>query len=137
MSAGNRVYFSVSSEEIELEKLLNEVEIKPTRTWEKGTQIPKRNIDRYYKNSGFIFEFDFRKTGEVEDKLLNILNRLENMNLNSIINSENINRVLQIVYYGYKDEMWGINLNPIMIKKLSQINSFLDIDLYASGPDME
>ncbi|GIP53254.1 DUF4279 domain-containing protein [Paenibacillus vini] len=137
MSAGSRVYFSVSSEDIELEKLVDEIDIMPIRTWQKGTKIPNLKIDRFYEDSGFILEYDSRRTGEVEDKLLNILDKLECLNLISIVKSDNINRVLQVVYYGYKDEMWGINLNPIIIKKLSMLNTYLDIDLYASGPNLE
>ncbi|WP_219644622.1 DUF4279 domain-containing protein [Cohnella sp. CFH 77786] len=137
MSAGNRVYFTVSSEEIELEKLLKEIDFIPTQTWKKGTQIPNRNITKLYEDSGFIFEFDLKRTGEVEDKLSNLLGKLESSNITSIVNSEKINRVIQVAYYGYKDEMWGINLNPIIIKKLSNLNTILDIDLYASGPDLE
>lgn len=44
---------------------------------------------------------------------------------------------IQVAYFGYKDEMWGINLNPVIIKKIGEFNFSLDIDLYAIGQDLE
>jgi hypothetical protein len=43
---------------------------------------------------------------------------------------------IQVTYYGYKDQMWGINLKPQTIQKLSELGVPLDIDLYASGNDL-
>lgn len=44
--------------------------------------------------------------------------------------------MIEVVYYGYKDQMWGINLEKDTINKLSSLNLSIDIALYASGPDL-
>ncbi|SFF09014.1 hypothetical protein SAMN04487969_113149 [Paenibacillus algorifonticola] len=52
MSAGNRVYLSVSSNVTNLEKLLEGVHLVPIKTWQKGTPISKINANRFYEDSG-------------------------------------------------------------------------------------
>ncbi|ANY67842.1 hypothetical protein BBD42_16205 [Paenibacillus sp. BIHB 4019] len=137
MSAGNRVYLSVSANVANLEKLLKGINLVPSKTWQKGTQISYRNTNRFHEDSGFTFQLEDKKTGEVEEKLANLINKLETSNLIQIIESEEIHKVVRVVYYGYKEQMWGINLKPKIIEKLSKLNASLDIDLYASGPDLE
>jgi hypothetical protein len=137
ISAGNRVYFTATSELVDLESLLNGIKVVPTKTWQKGTRISSRNNERFYEDSGVIFEPQKKKTGDLEVKLVDLLDKLEAADMNEIINTDEIVKVIQIVYYGYKEQMWGINLDPKIIERLSKINAYLDIDLYASGPDLE
>jgi len=138
MNAGNRVYLVVSSEKINLEILLKDTGIAPTHVWRKGTQFPNRNISRFYENSGFILELQStNRAGEVEEKLSNLLDKLETFNLHSIIKTKEINKIIQVTYYGYKDQMNGINLSPKNIARVSELDAYLDIDLYASGPNLE
>lgn len=137
MSAGNHVYLSVSSNVNNLEKLLEGINLVPSKTWQKGTQISKRNTNRFHEASGFTFQLEDKKTGEVEEKLASLINKLETSNLIQIIKSDEIHKEIRVVYYGYKEQMSGINLKPIIIEKLSMLNASLDIDLYAGGPDLE
>ncbi|WP_341283057.1 DUF4279 domain-containing protein [Paenibacillus sp. FSL H8-0537] len=137
MSAGSRVYLTVSSNITSLKKLLEGINLIPLKTWQKGTQISKRIQNRCYEDSGFTIEYEDKKTGEVEDKIANLVSSLETSDLSHIVESEEIHKVVQVVYYGYKEQMWGIHLNPFILEKVAKLKASIDIDLYASGPDLE
>jgi hypothetical protein len=137
MSAGNRVYLTVSSEEMNLDELSKGIQLIPKETWRKGEKIPNRNITRYYEDSGMIFELENKKTGEVEDKLINLLKWLEPLNSEIIVSSKEIYKLIQIVYYGYVDQMHGIQFKSDVINNIAKLNAHLDIDLYASGNELE
>jgi hypothetical protein len=102
-SPGNRVYFFAKSQEHSLEELLALADMKPTRTWRKG----ERN-GRLPRHNGFEICCYELYTGEVEDKLRTLLDAL-------LPYQAGVSRLLQvagvginIAYYGYKAEMWGI-----------------------------
>ena len=132
-SAGNRVELFVASEEFSLEELLKRIDIVPTNQWMKGEKV---GCNGQFKHSGFIYAPINKKTGEVEDKLTILVNELlprKKMILNLL---EIADVEIQVTYYGYKDQMWGINLEKDLIKKISELNLSLDIDLYAGGNDL-
>jgi Domain of unknown function (DUF4279) len=68
MSAGNRVYFSATSAERQVDELVAMAGVEPTRTWEKGKHIPR--------HSGFEVRPSLKETGNVEDKLRTIISLL-------------------------------------------------------------
>lgn len=131
-SPGNDVYFAVTSQERSLEELLALTDIEPTRTWRKG----ERN-GRLPRHNGFEIRCYEKNTGEVEDKLRALVDTL-------LPYKADLSRLLQvasaginIAYYGYKEEMWGIGLDKEIIGKLAELQLSVGIDLYASGPDLE
>jgi len=44
---------------------------------------------------------------------------------------------LNVAYYGYKNQMWGIHLGTEVLKKLAFLNIDLDVDLYACGKEVQ
>ncbi|MGG4141494.1 hypothetical protein ABEW34_00035 [Paenibacillus algorifonticola] len=44
-------YLSVSSNATNLEKLLEGINLVPSKTWQKGTRISKRNTNRFHEAS--------------------------------------------------------------------------------------
>lgn len=91
---------------------------------------------RYYKFSAINFNPYRKRTGEVEDKineLINILNRQKEQ-FQKIKDIADI--VIEINYKGYKDEMWGIHIKNETLAKIAELCLDIDIDLYASGPDL-
>lgn len=128
MSAGNRVYFSAKSEERQVDELVAMAGVEPTRTWEKGKHIPRHN--------GFEVRPALKDTGDVEDKLRTIISlllpRTANIHALSAIAHVGIN----IAYWGYKDEMWGIHFGTEILQGLAVLNLSVDVDLYADGPDL-
>lgn len=127
-SPGNRVYFFAISEEHDLQELLAQISIEPTSTQEKGRRI------RY--NSFKIQPYQ-EQTGEVEDKLATLIKLLlphkTEIQALSTIASVGVN----VAYWGYKEQMWGINFDRTIIQGLAALNLSIDVDLYASGPALE
>ncbi|OWR29835.1 hypothetical protein CDO73_12165 [Saccharibacillus sp. O23] len=136
MEAGSRVYFSASSSVIDLEELIQDLDRQPTETWQKGTRIPNRRAERFYEDSGFTYEINGSNSGTADQKIAQLIDMLDGLSLDRVLNSQDIHREIQVVYYGYKDQMWGIHLEPDTLMKLAKLNAHIDIDLYASGPDL-
>lgn len=132
MAPGNDVYFAVRSENRSLEELLTLADIKPTRIWKKGEKNGKLPL-----HNGFELRLVEKKTGEVEDKLRSLLDALlpYKTSLNRL--SQVASAEVYIAYYGYKEQMWGIHLDQEIISDLAALQLPVDIDLYASGPDLE
>jgi Domain of unknown function (DUF4279) len=127
MSAGNRVYFYTKSGEHQVDELVAMAGVEPTRTWEKGKHI---------RHHGFEVRPSFKETGDVEDKLRTIISFLlpytANVHALSAIADVGIN----IAYWGYKEQMWGIHFGTDIIQGLAVLNLSVDVDLYASGSDL-
>lgn len=136
IEAGSRVYFSASSSVIDLEELIRGLEQQPTETWQKGTPIPNRRVARSYEDSGFTYEIGDSKSGTADQKIAKLIDMLDSLSLDQVLNSKEIHREIQVVYYGYKEQMNGIHLEPETLMKLAKLNAHIDIDLYASGPDL-
>jgi Domain of unknown function (DUF4279) len=125
MSAGNSVYFLVSSETFTLDELIHLVGIAPTRIWERGT-LRCLEICPVAK-----------KSGEVEDKLKALLEVLWPFKQRIRELAEVTDTGIHIVYHGYKEEMCGISLDTETLQRLAELNLGVDIDLFAGGPDLE
>lgn len=132
MAPGNDVYFAVKSEMLSLEELLAVADVEPTRTWRRGETNGKLPL-----HNGFEIRLSKKKTGEVEDKLRSLLNALLPYRTDLSHLSPRASAGIYIAYYGYKEQMWGIHLDEEMIRKIAKLQIAVDIDLYASGPDLE
>jgi len=135
MAAGNWVSLYVISKNTSLKKLLRTSGMEPTSKWEKGE---KRTCGRgTYRFSGFTIQPDETKAGEVEEKIEKLLNQLRphNEEIQKLLEIADVE--LDIAYFGYKDEMWGLNFKSELIQKMAELGISIDIDLYASGPDLE
>ncbi|MBC8062158.1 MAG: DUF4279 domain-containing protein [Clostridiaceae bacterium] len=134
-SAGNYVDLIVTSDNEDVENLISIVGINPKRKWNEGER--KGKSENRHEESGFIFRLNEKMTGEVEDKISQLLDFIfargkEFKNLSKIASLD-----ISIFYCGYKDQMWGVNLSKETIKRLSEFDLSLDIDVYASGADLE
>lgn len=132
-SPGNKVYFAATSERHDLNELINFIEFKPTKQWNKGD---KRKGSGEYSFSAIFYQENTKKTGEVEEKLERLTDFL-------LMNRDKINELskiatleIRIAYFGYKEEMWGFHFNNEIIKKISMLYIDIDIDLYAGGSDL-
>lgn len=131
MSAGNRVYFYAKSEERPVDALVAMAGVETTKTWEKGGK--RRHIPRH---NGFEVRPSLKDTGEVEDKLRTIISVLlpHTTNVHALAAIADVG--INIAYWGYKDQMWGIHFGSDIIQGLAALNLSVDVDLYASGPDL-
>lgn len=133
ISAGNTVKIYVSSESHSADELINLLGMNPDQKWSKGDKRQRRG---YYDFSGLIYEPNGKKTGEVEDKLRNLIKLFNPYKENLVHLTKVASVVVSVAYYGYKDEMLGIHLDTEIISKLAEFHLPIDIDLYASGPDL-
>ena len=133
MTAGNRVYFLATSEEHTVDELVAKVGVEPTRAWDKGSR--RKHIPRH---NGFEVCPSPKETGEVEDKLRTLIGILlpYTANIHTLSALADVGTGINIAYWGYKDEMWGIAFAKDIIQGLAALNLSLDIDLYAGGPDL-
>ncbi|HEX9059035.1 MAG TPA: DUF4279 domain-containing protein [Clostridia bacterium] len=135
-SPGNHVYLFATSETNSLDELLNILSIEPTDSWRVGERKKFTKAENYYKNSGFEFAPVSKRTGEAEDKLNVLINILHEQKDKMPLLREIADVGLQVDYYGYKEQMWGVFLKPETLRKLADLNISLDIELYAGGPDL-
>lgn len=138
MSAGSKVYLDVGSEEHTLEELTGKLQnVEFSRTWSKGEvskQSPRGDI--LWEDSGFEIEPCTKKTGEVEDKVNSIVEIIKSHKDDFRELSQRAYMILHIAYFGYKDQMWGIHFDSEVMRQLGELGVALDIDLYASGPNL-
>ncbi len=127
MSPGNRVYFYAKSGEHQVGKLVAMAGVEPTRTWEKGKHI---------RHHGFEVRPPLKETGDVEDKLRTIISLLLPHTTNIHALSALADVGINIAYWGYKDQMWGIHFGTDIIQGLAVLNLSVDVGLYADGPDL-
>lgn len=134
MSAGNRVYLFASSEVTSTEKIISLLGFEPTKKWNANDKI---GCNGKSKHNGIRYEPIQKMTGEVEIKLENLLENLLPHKKTIIELSHQASIEIQVTYYGHKDEMRGIHLATTIMKKLSELELAIDVDLYAGGNDIE
>ncbi len=127
MSQGNRVYFLATSEKHDLDELIALIGVEPTRTWKKGKNI---------RHDGFEIQPAVKETGEVEDKLQAIIRVLLPFKAKLQILSTIADTGIQIAYWGYKEQMWGMHFDTETIQGIATLNLSIDIDLCAGGLDL-
>ena len=128
MSSGNLVYFSVTSQEHSLDKLIALAGIKPTRKWSANKKI---------KHNGFEVKPSLKNTGNVEEKLHHLIKVLRPYQVNLSALSRIAPMGINIAYWGYQEQMGGIHFDTEIIQGLASLKLPIDIDLYASGFDLE
>ena len=134
MSPGSRVYYTAVSDESNLNQMLSTIDFEPTLKWEKGQ---KRNVSGTYNHSRIIYEPIKMMSVEVEDKFSTLIDFLWLRKERIQKLSKICDGVIQVAYYGYKEQMWGIHHDKELIRKISELGLSIDIDLYASGRDLE
>lgn len=134
-SAGNYIDLIVSTDTENVDNLINLAGIKLRRKWNKGEKIGK--TENHYEKSGFIFRLNEKMTGEVEDKINELLNYVFERKENFKKLSKIADMSISIFYCGHKEQMWGINLTKETIHRLYEFNLSVDIDLYAGGNDID
>lgn len=98
-------------------------------------EFPYRPIQIGDKN--FTYSLDSSEPDDFEDKLNQLLDKLESDKIRFVEFSTKTHISLNIAYYGYKDQMWGIHLDKKTIKRLADLNIDFDFDIYAGGPDLK
>jgi hypothetical protein len=83
-----------------------------------------------------IYGIDIEQPDNVENKIEKLLNYLEpHKELIKKI-SEKKSVTINVAYFGYCDQMWGLHLDPVTMKRITEINAELDFDIYAEGQQL-
>ncbi len=126
-SPGNRVYFLATSEKHSLDELIALAGVEPTRIWEKGKNV---------RHNGFEVQPSMKETGNVEDKLRTVIKLLLPHKATLHALSTIANMGIQIAYWGYREQMWGIHFEAETLQGLAALNLSVNVDIYAGGPDL-
>jgi hypothetical protein len=89
---------------------------------------PSKIGDKHY-----IISVDNGEPDDLEDKLNKLLTALENSKVKMKLLADKTHMSLNVVYHGYKDQMWGMHLDKKTINRLNNLGIDFDIDIYASG----
>ena len=91
--------------------------------------------DKVY-NDAVIYGIDIDVPDTVENKIVKLLNYIEpHKNLiKKIAGTSTV--TINIYYHGYRDQMWGLHLDPVTLKRISDLNAEFDFDIYAEGKEL-
>tara|TARA_R100000005_G_scaffold93692_1_gene69722 strand:+ start:1717 stop:2406 length:690 start_codon:yes stop_codon:yes gene_type:complete len=88
-------------------------------------------------NKSFTYSLDNGDPDNLEDKINLLLERLESRIDDFLKFSQQTHMSINVAYYGYKEQMWGLHLDKNTIRRLNDLNIDLDFDIYASGSDLK
>lgn len=127
-----------TSESITPEMITEQIGLEPTKSWRMGES-------RRHGNGTYSFHsWEFRATqylsGDFDRKFSQLLDALEPFSekiANLLAESgESIGGCINVFYEGYATQMWGLHITKPDLLRLSRLGVDVDVDLYASGPDL-
>ncbi|OJJ18775.1 hypothetical protein BKI52_24695 [marine bacterium AO1-C] len=137
---GNSVYFAASSDDLTFEELQRITTLRATDGGTKGQLRKNSPDDKFrYKFSHFTFEPIPERAYDMEEKLLQLLDKLETdtqgVQKLAKIADAGIN-VCQYDYAGF-GSINGVSLDKSTIQRLAHLGLDIDFDLYASGDSIK
>ena len=136
--AASKVSLRFTSESILPETITEQVGLEPTKSWHLGDIRQPGNGTYSFHN------WEFRATnflsGDFDRKFSQLLDAVEPYTeriakfLTETGNS--VTGYVNVYYEGYANQMWGLHLTKVDLLRLSKLGVDVDIDLYASGPDL-
>lgn len=136
IEAKARVYLRIDSDSITPEEISNRLALAPTHSARIGDRRANRPSAPVYKQHYWKFEPLQDIPESFELKLANLLNTLEPCSeaLKSLSSAASL--TINVCYEGYAHWMGGIHIEHSQMQHISAIGAELDIDLYASGPEL-
>ncbi|WP_266367087.1 DUF4279 domain-containing protein [Tellurirhabdus rosea] len=91
--------------------------------------------DKIYKDFK-IYGIDIDEPDNIENKISKLLDYLEphKMPVSEISKANSV--IINIQYFGYYDQMWGLHLDPITMRRIIELGAELDLDIYAEGKEL-
>lgn len=131
-----RVYLSITSDTIAPEEVTSTLHLSPTESWRRGDPsrhpggIPRKFHAWYFDPLG-------EDPGECDQKMKALLILLADASSEIRKLRMRCAASLCVVYHGYQDQMWGLHWSAHTIQQIAALGVDVDVDLYASGPDLE
>ncbi len=83
-----------------------------------------------------IYGIDIDQPDSVESKIEKLLDYFEPFSDTIKKISENNYVTINVAYFGYRDQMWGLHLDTATMKRITDLNAELDLDIYAEGKEL-
>ena len=132
-----RTYLAIYSPLLTADDITQRLKLKPTATRTKGERIRPR-VQRVYKEHRWYFHPQEYVPDDLEHKLAYLLDQVEpaTREIVQLVDEYQCQVCIHIAYHGYKDQMWGWHADQPTIHRISTLGASVDLDLYASGPDL-
>lgn len=132
-----RTYLAIYSPILSADDITQRLKIVPTQTCAKGERI-RPNITKLFDEHRWYLHPNKNIPGDIEDKLRSLLDQIQpaTEQIVELVEQYSCRVCIHIGYQGYKDQMWGWHADQQTIQRISSLHASLDLDLYASGPDL-
>jgi len=135
VESGHRVYLTATSKELTYKELAKLITLQPLTGWSKGDFRPNKKSK--YDFSRVSFEPNKNEAYELEEKLYELLEKLDKNRKEVIDLSKQANAFISVCKNQYISGNAGIHLDLKTIKRLQKLNLALDIDTYICGKELE
>ncbi len=132
-----RTYLAIYSPILSADDITHRLKIAPTRTCTKGEPL-RPNVMKIFDEHRWYFHPNKDIPGDVEHKLASLLDQIQpaTKEIVELVEAYACTVCIHIAYQGYKDQMWGWHADQQTIQRISALRAIIDVDLYASGPDL-
>jgi hypothetical protein len=136
--ARSRVTLVIRSETMTAPEITEVLGLTPTESFSKGDAhlLPQLKPLGPRTFTGWFLSPDEDVPGEVETKLSRLLDLTESAapSIRELANRCDV--VVAVLYNGYSNQMWGLSFEARDVARLAALGVSIDVDLYASGPDL-
>lgn len=133
--AKSLVYLAVTSNTMPPEEVTTTLGLMPTTSWRLGDA---RGSDGRLTHSfhGWFFDPAGDGPGECDQKMKVLLDGLECASSRFGALAAQCSVEIRVVYHGYQSQMWGLHWDADTLRRISALGVEVDVDLYASGPEL-
>lgn len=118
-----------NSEDLEPEEITAVIGIVPTKTWKVGDLISKGATLRH-KQNGWSLKSKLEDSATLEDHVESVLERLKPSWQHLVKMCTRYYTEIECIIYVYGDDSPAIHFNRETLKRISELNAEIDIDLY-------
>lgn len=130
-----RVYLAVTSDTVPPEDITAILHVMPTESWHRGERGP-RDGSLPRKFHAWYFDPLGDGPGECDQKMKALLKMLAGASSGISELAGQCSVCISVVYRGYQCQMWGLHWTADTLRQLSALGVDIDVDIYASGPDL-
>lgn len=138
--ARSKVTLAIRSQTMTAPEITEAVGLTPTESWSKGDARRRRHPNQGdlgpYTFTGWFLCPDGDAPGEVGTKLCRLLDLTESAALRVRGLTDRCDVTLMVLYDGYSSQMWGLAFESGDVARLAALGASMDVDLYASGPEL-
>jgi hypothetical protein len=136
--AGTKVALSLTSTTQTANDITAAVGLEPTEAWSVGEAHthPRQQQMGSYAFTRWTFCPDEYRPGTYDNRLRRLLELTEETAPRVGALGTTCDISIPVAYMGYTHQMWGVGGAAKDIARMAALGARLDIDLYASGPDL-